>query len=64
MAKHKYKPRKLKIHTRYRAKKYGHTTMPEIRLVGHWLRKLGFEQGQAIKVTTSMRRLVIEVEGS
>jgi toxic protein SymE len=64
MAKHKYKPRKLKIHTRYRTKKYGHTTIPEIRLIGRCLQKLGFEQGQTIKVTPSLYRLVIELEGS
>ncbi len=64
MAKHKYKPRKLKIHTRYRAKKYGHTTIPEIRLVGRWLQKLGFEHGQTIKVTPSMHCLVIELDHS
>lgn len=59
MTKHLYNPRKLKIHTRYRAKKYGHVTIPEIRLVGHWLSKLGFEKGQEISIAEEPKRIVI-----
>ncbi len=37
--------RKLKIHTKYQARTYGGTTIPEIRLEGKWLEKLGFRKG-------------------
>ncbi|HTF81874.1 MAG TPA: SymE family type I addiction module toxin [Cytophagales bacterium] len=44
------KTRKLKVQGRYRAQKKGHTLVPEIRLVGHWLGELGFAQGIEVEV--------------
>lgn len=38
--------RRLKIHTRYQIGTYRMTTVPEIRLKGKWLDKLGFKEGQ------------------
>lgn len=35
--------RKLKIHTKYQTRAHGETTIPEIRLKGKWLDKLGFK---------------------
>ncbi|MFZ6665984.1 SymE family type I addiction module toxin [Peijinzhouia sedimentorum] len=42
--------RKLKIYQKFRTRTWDNTTVPEIRLEGHWLKKLGFEIGKEIKV--------------
>jgi toxic protein SymE len=44
------KPRKLTIYTKFRQNGRDYTTIPEIRLEGKWLEKLGFMQGQKVKV--------------
>ena len=51
--------RKLKIHTKYRSRKYDETKIPEIRLEGKWLELLGFKRGQSIKVLQQKNKLII-----
>ena len=50
--------RKLKIHTKYQPRAYRkNTAIPEIRLEGKWLEKLGFTQGQMVIVTQKKNKL-------
>lgn len=55
--------RKLKIHTKHQARAYGTTTtIPEIRLEGKWLDKLGFKQGQMVIIDQKKNKLIITVD--
>ncbi|PWB25774.1 SymE family type I addiction module toxin [Flavobacterium sp. HTF] len=51
--------RKLKIYKKYQARAYGGITIPEIRLEGKWLEKLGFREGQMIIVREEKDKLII-----
>jgi len=51
--------RKLKIYQKYRARTRTHTTVPEIRLEGIWLKELGFEIGKEIRVKQRKYKLTI-----
>ena len=53
--------RKLKIHSKFRPRRWDHTTVPEIRLEGRWLADLGFEEGSEVRVEQERNRLVITV---
>ncbi|CAD0005213.1 SymE family type I addiction module toxin [Flavobacterium salmonis] len=54
--------RKLKIHTKYQARTYGSTTIPEIRLEGKWLEKLGFRKGQIVNIEQKKNKLTITID--
>ncbi|HEX8016418.1 MAG TPA: SymE family type I addiction module toxin [Flavobacterium sp.] len=54
--------RKLKIHTKYQARTYGGTTIPEIRLEGKWLEKLGFRKGQIVNIEQKKNKLTITID--
>jgi toxic protein SymE len=54
--------RKLKIHTKYQARTYGSTTIPEIRLEGKWLGKLGFKEGQMVNIEEKKNKLTITID--
>lgn len=54
--------RKLKIYTKYQARTYGGVTIPEIRIEGKWLEKLGFRQGQMIDIVEKKNKLIITVD--
>lgn len=41
--------RNLKIHTKYRIRKYDETKIPEIRLEGKWLESLGFKEVRPLR---------------
>jgi toxic protein SymE len=56
------KSRKLKIHTKYQARAYGGTTIPEIRLEGKWLDELGFKQGQIVSIEQEKNKLTITID--
>ncbi|MFC2186516.1 SymE family type I addiction module toxin [Fulvivirgaceae bacterium LMO-SS25] len=51
--------RKLKIYQKFRTRTWDNTTVLEIRLEGHWLKKLGFEIGKEIKVEQKKNKLTI-----
>lgn len=54
--------RKLKIHTKYQARAYGAvTTIPEIRLEGKWLDKLGFKEGETVHIAEKKNKLTITI---
>ncbi|CAN5897402.1 hypothetical protein BH11BAC7_BH11BAC7_35920 [soil metagenome] len=54
--------RNLKIHAKYQARAYGATTIPEIRLEGKWLDKLGFKEGQMVNIEQKKNKLTITID--
>ena len=54
--------RSLKIQPKRRFNKYSEIDVPEIKLCGSWLEKLGFVYGQRVLITTMDRLLVIRLE--
>jgi toxic protein SymE len=54
--------RKLKIHSKFRTRRWGNTTIPEIRLEGKWLDELGFKQGQVVIIEQEQNKLTIRLD--
>ena len=54
--------RRLKIQPKIRVNRYSQKEVPEIKLCGNWLEKLGFAHGQRVVITMMERLLVIRVE--
>lgn len=54
--------RKLKIHSKFRTRRWDNTTVPEIRLEGRWLEEVGFKQGQNVKILVEENKLTIIVD--
>ena len=54
--------RKLKIHAKFRPRRWDYTVVPEIRLEGRWLEELGFKQGQQVRVEQQRNKLVITLD--
>ena len=42
--------KKIKIQPKHRRRTYDEIWIPEIRMEGKWLEKLGFKQGEHVKV--------------
>jgi toxic protein SymE len=51
--------RKLKIHSKFRYRRWDNTTVPEIRLEGRWLEKLGFKEGAQVQIEQQHNKLTI-----
>lgn len=51
--------RTFKIHPLYRKNRDEYVKTSEIRLSGNWLEKLGFQQGQRVKVITRQGLLIV-----
>ena len=51
--------RKLKIHSKYRTRRWDNTTVPEIRLEGRWLEELGFTEGEQVQIKQQQNKLTI-----
>ena len=51
--------RKLKIHSKYRPRRWDYTTVPEIRLEGRWLAELGFKEGDRVQIEQQHNKLTI-----
>jgi toxic protein SymE len=56
------KNRRLTISTKFRGRTYDSTTVPEIRLEGRWLEKVGFNGGQRVKIQQEPGRLIITLD--
>jgi hypothetical protein len=54
--------RTMKIQPRYRENKYSTVHVPEIRLSGFWLDKLGFAEGRRVTITTMSELLIVRVQ--
>jgi toxic protein SymE len=53
--------RKLKIHSKFRTRRWDNTTVPEIRLEGKWLERLGFKEGQIVNIEQKKNKLTITI---
>lgn len=51
--------RKLKIYQKFQSRAWKGIVVPEIRLEGKWLKKLGFEIGKEIEVEQQKNKLTI-----
>jgi len=51
--------RKLKIHSKFRYRRWDNTTVPEIRLEGRWLEELGFKEGEQVQIEQQQNKLTI-----
>ena len=49
----------LKIYSKFRSRTWDSTTVPEIRLEGKWLEKLGFEVGGEVMIKQQKNKLTI-----
>ena len=54
--------RSLKIQPRFRESMFSSKDVPEIRLCGEWLKKLGFCHGRRVIVTTMNELLIIRLQ--
>ncbi|TLV03530.1 SymE family type I addiction module toxin [Dyadobacter luticola] len=52
--------RSLKIQPKTRFNVYEEKQVPEIKLSGEWLRNLGFQSGEKVKITTMNQLLIIQ----
>jgi hypothetical protein len=51
----------LKIHSKYQSRRNGEAQIPEIKLLGKWLAKLGFKQGKTVKIEQEINKLTITI---
>jgi len=51
--------RKLKILSKFQRREWNHVTVPELKLEGKWLEKLGFEIGGEVIVKQQKGKLTI-----
>jgi toxic protein SymE len=54
--------RKLKIHSKFRTRRWDNTTVPEIRLEGRWLEEVGFKEGERVKIHIEKNKLTITID--
>ncbi len=54
--------RKLKIHSKFRIRRWDNTTVPEIRLEGRWLEEVGFKEGERVKIQVEQNKLTITLD--
>jgi len=54
--------RSLKIQPQIRLNRWTTSTVPEIKLCGNWLEKLGFIPEQRVNITTMNKLLIIRVD--
>tara|TARA_Y100001978_G_C23675479_1_gene426154 strand:+ start:1508 stop:1702 length:195 start_codon:yes stop_codon:yes gene_type:complete len=51
----------LKIHRKFRSRRWDNTTVPEIRLEGRWLEELGFRNGDLVQIEQEYKKLTIRL---
>jgi len=54
--------RSLKIQPRFRENEFSTVNVPEIKLCGNWLSRLGFCQGRRVIVTTMNELLIVRLQ--
>jgi len=54
--------RSFTIQPRFRESVFASKHVPEIRLCGEWLKKLGFVQGRKVIITTMNELLIVRLE--
>jgi len=55
------KLRKKKVYSKFRSRTYDTVFIPEIRLEGKWLDKLGFKEGCQIIIQPEQNKLIIMI---
>jgi len=55
------KLRRKKVYTKFRSRTHDNITIPEIRLEGKWLAKLGFKEGEHIVIQPETNKLTIMI---
>ena len=55
------KTRNLKIYPKLRVRTWDNIIVPEIRLQGKWLEKLGFKEGGNIKIEQNYKKITITI---
>lgn len=55
------KDRRLKVYEKAQLRRFKYVVVPEIRLEGKWLQKLGFEAGKEIYVQQQKNKLTIRL---
>ena len=59
------KYRTLKVYSKSQERAYRrYTKIPEIRLMGKWLSKLGFREGMSIKIEEQDQKIIITLNDS
>ncbi|MFD2742894.1 MULTISPECIES: SymE family type I addiction module toxin [Sphingobacterium] len=56
--------RKLKIHCKFRSRRWDNIAVPEIRLEGKWLEEAGFKPGEHVIVCVRKNRLTIILDNT
>lgn len=56
------KLRVLKIYSKFRYRTWDNTTVPEIRLEGKWLERLGFKSGNEVEIEQKKNKLIITIK--
>jgi toxic protein SymE len=51
--------KQVKLQPKYRALTYGQKTVPELKLSGVWLEKLGFRAGEKVNIIIREQELII-----
>ncbi|MEO0505368.1 MAG: SymE family type I addiction module toxin [Bacteroidota bacterium] len=51
--------KKIKIKPKHRRRTYDEIWIPEIKMEGKWLEKLGFMQGKYMKVEWEQKKLIL-----
>jgi hypothetical protein len=54
--------RTLKIQKKFRPRKHVNGEVPEIKLCGCWLARLGFEKGKTVNITEMNKLLILRME--
>ena len=54
--------RSIKIQPRFRENRYSTVNVPEIRMSGNWLQKLGFSKGRRVVITTMNELLIVRLQ--
>jgi hypothetical protein len=52
--------KRVKLQPKYRQLAYSTKIVPELKISGVWLEKLGFEAGQTVSITTRNQKLIIK----
>ena len=53
------KQKQLKVSSRHQQRQLNYISVPEIRLMGKWLKQLGFLSGQSVTITHKQNKILI-----
>jgi len=52
--------KQVKLQPRHRALSYGQKIVPELKISGVWLERLGFKAGESVSITVREELLIIQ----